>query len=349
MASQDDLDAVAGSGQYLGGYLAQLVDDLDAVKDLQPALRPAPVPQRRTDARTTALLQLTQGAMAGLEQRIATDSLAALVPALQTLDRLLQQTLAAQRAAPEGTALDEAAAAVGRSLYGEVLPAWWTRLEQEAQALTDAMLATDPHAADIADRAERFRITMTLLEQGTVAPAAARDPAYALLFGQSYHSFASDNLYRRRLLSSATVQAPRQIYLVLVGTEPGPGAAAPVEVLLTLDSSVGHSNGQTVGLEAAPLVVEGRSLVPLRFVAQSLGALVQWNAAERSATLVLGERTVTVTIDSRQALVDGRPVTLEVAPVIVNGRTLVPLRFVAESLGATVTYNPETREIRVRK
>lgn len=79
-----------------------------------------------------------------------------------------------------------------------------------------------------------------------------------------------------------------------------------------------------------------------------MDANVQWLPKEQSVIFQRGSKQVQVFIDRKTALVDGRAVELTLAPALVNNRTMVPLRFVTENLGAQVTWNQAARQITVR-
>lgn len=104
-------------------------------------------------------------------------------------------------------------------------------------------------------------------------------------------------------------------------------------------------NGQTMSFDQPPIVQTGRVFVPLRGVFENLGASVVYAGGQINAT---GRgRTVSLTIGSTHAIVDGQPVTIDVAPFIVGARTMVPLRFIAQSLGATVDWNDTTSTVTI--
>jgi hypothetical protein len=88
-------------------------------------------------------------------------------------------------------------------------------------------------------------------------------------------------------------------------------------------------------------------MVPLRFVSEILGATVDWNAAMQIVTLTLGKRVIQLQIGSLMALVDASVVTLTAVPMLSQGYTLVPLRFISESLGATVAWDPVLKTVTV--
>ncbi len=118
------------------------------------------------------------------------------------------------------------------------------------------------------------------------------------------------------------------------------GAAAVLAVLAVATPAFAISvtvNGAPVTLNPPPVERAGRVLVPLRGVFEQLGATVVYESGVINATA--GDRSVSLTIGSQQATVDGAPQTLDVAPFIIGASTYVPLRFVSQALGATVNYD----------
>jgi hypothetical protein len=89
------------------------------------------------------------------------------------------------------------------------------------------------------------------------------------------------------------------------------------------------------------------TFVPLRFIGEALGSSVQWNDALKVVFLERGTRQLQLTIGSKLAIVDGEIVELLEAPRIVNGRTMVPIRFISEAFGADVQWDPETRGVSI--
>ncbi|MED1792343.1 N-acetylmuramoyl-L-alanine amidase family protein [Brevibacillus nitrificans] len=103
--------------------------------------------------------------------------------------------------------------------------------------------------------------------------------------------------------------------------------------------------GQAVSPEVPPEIKNGRTLVPVRVIAEGLGAVVDWDPADRKATITRGSQKLTLTLDSKTAQVNGKQVKLDTAPVISKQRMLLPLRFVGESLGVTVGWDSSTRTV----
>ena len=113
-------------------------------------------------------------------------------------------------------------------------------------------------------------------------------------------------------------------------------------IIMQIGSKTIQAYGKTITNDASPLIVNNRTMVPIRVVTETLGGTAVWNEAARTVTLVINGKTITMTID----------VTLEkygVAPIIINNRTYVPIRFVAEELGADVQWNETTQQITITK
>jgi len=97
-------------------------------------------------------------------------------------------------------------------------------------------------------------------------------------------------------------------------------------------------DGGPLPFDVPPMVVEGRTMVPMRVIFEALGATVSWDDATRTITATRDGLVVRATVGDRVIHVNNQRVTMDVAPVIVNGRTLVPVRFVSEALDAEVDW-----------
>ncbi|HZG76787.1 MAG TPA: copper amine oxidase N-terminal domain-containing protein, partial [Paenibacillus sp.] len=128
----------------------------------------------------------------------------------------------------------------------------------------------------------------------------------------------------------------------------GPPTAPSVYIKLQIDSRRAVIGGEERALDAAPTVKGGRTMVPFRFLGEALQASVQWDPAAQRITLSLGDESIVLTVDQTTALVNGRTVTMDAPPVISEGRTLVPLRFVAENLKLGVTHTAATNTIEIQ-
>lgn len=95
----------------------------------------------------------------------------------------------------------------------------------------------------------------------------------------------------------------------------------------------------------APTIVDSRTLVPVRFVAESLGADVQWDNDTRKITINLGGKQIVMTLDEKAYSVDGEALELDVAPQVMYERTMVPVRVISEAFGKTVFWDAENELI----
>ncbi|HTA40000.1 MAG TPA: copper amine oxidase N-terminal domain-containing protein [Candidatus Acidoferrales bacterium] len=129
-------------------------------------------------------------------------------------------------------------------------------------------------------------------------------------------------------------------------------AALPLALALVLPASAPAQsavsvfvNGQRMSFDQPPVVQSGRVFVPLRGVFEQLGASVVYNNGQINAT---GRgRTIALTIGSTTAVVNGQQQILDVAPFVVGDRTLVPLRFVAQALGAQVNWDDSSSSVTI--
>jgi outer membrane protein assembly factor BamB len=106
-------------------------------------------------------------------------------------------------------------------------------------------------------------------------------------------------------------------------------------------------NGKMGPIDAAPFISQGRTMVPLRHIGDALGADIKWYPDDKRITYALNTKFISLLVGSLDATVNGKSVKLELAPVLVNGRAFVPLRFVSENLGAKVSWNPTEKRITI--
>lgn len=110
-----------------------------------------------------------------------------------------------------------------------------------------------------------------------------------------------------------------------------------------IDNVMVRLNDKILAFEQPPVIEEGRTLVPMRFLFEQMGAEVEWNAETKTAKAKLNNTAVSFSIDDTNAEVNSESVTMDVPAQLVNGKTMVPLRFLSEELGYTVTWDEETR------
>ena len=91
-----------------------------------------------------------------------------------------------------------------------------------------------------------------------------------------------------------------------------------------------YIDGQELVTDAPPVIVDGSTLVPMRAIFEALGATVSYDATAQQVTGTKEGTTIQLVINAKSALKNGVVVQLAVAPQIVDGRTMVPLRFVSD-------------------
>lgn len=106
-------------------------------------------------------------------------------------------------------------------------------------------------------------------------------------------------------------------------------------------------NGNRILCEPAPVIENGRTLIPARALFEEMGASVSWDGENRRVGVDYGEIKISMTIGEKTAVVSGKAVGLEVPPAIINGRTMIPLRFVSEAMGASVSWDGVNRAVAV--
>ncbi|MCX6096908.1 MAG: stalk domain-containing protein [Caldiserica bacterium] len=123
-------------------------------------------------------------------------------------------------------------------------------------------------------------------------------------------------------------------------------------IVLQIGNSMFSVNGHSMGLDSPPVIRNGRTLVPIRAIIESLGGTVGWDGTARKATVALGSASIDLWIGKSAARVNGvtTPVdsaNVKVVPEIINGRTMLPLRFVSENVGCSVDWVDATKTITI--
>ena len=123
-------------------------------------------------------------------------------------------------------------------------------------------------------------------------------------------------------------------------------------LVLHIGKSTFTINGARRTLDSPLVIKNGRTLVPIRAIIEALGGTVGWDATTKKATVTLGKKIIALWIGKSAATVNGVSTLIDstnakVVPEIINGRTMLPLRFVAENLGATVGWDQNTQTITI--
>ena len=127
------------------------------------------------------------------------------------------------------------------------------------------------------------------------------------------------------------------------------GAPLGVMLRMTLNKTTYTLNGATKTMDVAPIIRNSRTMLPVRYVAEALGATIAWDGVTSTATLTTADTEIRITVGATEALVNGKAVTLDSPAFIESDRTYMPVRFVAETLGGTVAWNGVTSTATITK
>jgi hypothetical protein len=126
------------------------------------------------------------------------------------------------------------------------------------------------------------------------------------------------------------------IWLLLAGLLPAAAVAEEATARVVVD-------GIELRTDVPPLLINNRTMVPFRAIAEAMGVRVEWQGETRTVVATGQGRSLKLVVGQKTAVVNGEPKALDVAPQIVNNRTLVPARIFAEAFGARVTWDGATR------
>jgi hypothetical protein len=130
-------------------------------------------------------------------------------------------------------------------------------------------------------------------------------------------------------------------------------AEAEKIIVLHIGKRSYYVNNRRLEMDAAPIISENRTLLPIRYVAEAIGAVLNWDSSQRKTTITFKGKVMELWIGSNTARVDGEPKLIDpdnrnVKPIILPpGRTMLPLRFVSENLGCQVDWNRNSQEIKI--
>jgi|GEM_PF-5634165 len=133
---------------------------------------------------------------------------------------------------------------------------------------------------------------------------------------------------------------------------PAPGEVITTETIFTIGSTTYLFNGVEQTMDIAPYIKDGRTFLPLRFVARATGVRdenILFDQEHQTVTMIKGDRVVITTIGSNILRVNGALITLDTAPELIDppGRTMFPIRWIATALGCNVDWNEDTQEVTV--
>lgn len=134
------------------------------------------------------------------------------------------------------------------------------------------------------------------------------------------------------------------------GTEIKTDYSHSTTIKLQIDNPTMTVNGETKNIDAngtAPIIVDSITLVPIRAIIENLGGTVEWNSNIRTAILTMNGIEIQLVTDSKTAYRNGEEKNLDIAPIILNDRTMFPIRFIAESFGLDVVWDEQSKTITI--
>jgi len=153
-----------------------------------------------------------------------------------------------------------------------------------------------------------------------------------------YAGTDSGGIFKLQMDSSETITAPST-------------AAITKVIQLTIGSRTMRANGGSTILEAAPVILNSRTFLPIRAVVETAGGTIAWEASTQKVTIARKGTKLDLWIGKNTASLNGKSVKIDanakVVPIIVGGRTLLPLRFVAEALALDVGWDSKTQVITI--
>lgn len=124
-----------------------------------------------------------------------------------------------------------------------------------------------------------------------------------------------------------------------------------IVVSLQINNPIMEVNGKETqideGRDTKPIVLNDRTVVPIRAIIESFGGAVDWAQDEQAVLLSMNNDNIKLVINSNTAYLNGDTYTLDVAPVVINDRTMLPIRFVAESFNLGVAWDGNTQTVSI--
>ena len=180
--------------------------------------------------------------------------------------------------------------------------------------------------------------------------------------GKTWEVLHDDKTAKEKLVTTMVICADRQTYGVIYVGSSGRGIKFGVprdaeNIFYTNkdDKVKVMINNQLEIFDVEPQIIDSRTMVPMRQIFEDVGAVVEWDDATKTVTARrkvsdnygIDETTVSLTIGSNKITINGEEQTMDVVPQIVGGRTMVPVRFISEALGAKVDWVSDLQLVKI--
>lgn len=150
--------------------------------------------------------------------------------------------------------------------------------------------------------------------------------------------------------AAITIGASANVFAEAADTAAKAVSTAKTTVTMQIGNPVMTVNGTEKDIDAGgttPVVIDDRTLLPVRAFVEGIGGTVEWNDADKMAVLAYNDNEIKLTINSASAYLNNEVTELDVTPVIINDRTMLPIRFIAESFGYTVLWSQESQTVTI--
>ncbi|HEY9059999.1 MAG TPA: stalk domain-containing protein [Pseudobacteroides sp.] len=122
-----------------------------------------------------------------------------------------------------------------------------------------------------------------------------------------------------------------------------------IDLVFTVDSKTYMSKSTQNKLDIPPFIENGSTLVPFRAILEELGYVIEWDSKTSTINATKEDDSIILKINNKKATVNGVQQDMTVAPKVIDGRTVVPLRFISENSGAKVVWEPSEKKIYITK
>ncbi len=117
------------------------------------------------------------------------------------------------------------------------------------------------------------------------------------------------------------------------------------QIALTINDKKIIVDQNAIELQQAPVIIQGKTMIPIRFVAHALGGIVNWDSVDQKVSLRQGDKLIELWIQKPEVNINGKKVLSEVSPQLLNELAVVPLRLISENLGWQVKWNEKNQSI----
>ena len=178
----------------------------------------------------------------------------------------------------------------------------------------------------------------------------AKEPTAPVKEGYTFAGWYTDAALTQKYDFSTTVKKSFTLYAGWTAVDDGTETELPKDqFILTIGKVEAGVWGEAKENDVAPVIVNDRTMLPARFVAENIGANVEWIPEERQVKITKGDIEIIIIIDSDVAYVNGEEVKLDSPAFIKNDRTYTPVRFIAEKLGAKVDWVEGSSQVVITK